>query len=143
MSRFISVHNLMINVDHIVRILEQSDGSLIFYLSTGEKIEAQGDLDLDIAGHNHIVDIVPCKDNLWARMEQNGKEFDIAVEHLVLTASGCYYPLEAALLEEESEGDVVYKGMVADDGDDDEFMLCLDQDDDDSCLDESVVPSRR
>lgn len=120
MSRFISVHNMVINVDHIVRVLEQGENSLIIYLSTGEKIEAHGDLNLDITGHNHIVGIVRCNDNLWARMEQDGKEFDIAVEHLVLTADGSYYPLEAALLEEESEGDVVYKVMVADDGDDDE-----------------------
>lgn len=123
MSRFISVHNMVINVDHIVRVLEQGENSLIIYLSTGEKIEAHGDLNLDITGHNHIVGIVHCNDNLWARMEQDGKEFDIAVEHLVLTADGSYYPLEAALLEDESKGDVVYKAMIADDGDDDEEYL--------------------
>lgn len=123
MSRFISVHNMVINVDHIVRVLEQGENSLIIYLSTGEKIEAHGDLNLDITGHNHIVGIVHCNDNLWARMEQDGKEFDIAVEHLVLTADGSYYPLEAALLEDESKGDVVYKAMIADGGDDDEEYL--------------------
>lgn len=123
MSRFISIHNMMVNVNHIVRILEQDEDTRIIYLSTGEKIEAHGDLNLDIMGRNHIVDIVRCKDNLWARMEQDGKEFDVAIEHLVLTADGSYYPLEAALLEDESEGDVVYKAMVADDGDDDEEYL--------------------
>lgn len=129
MSRFISVHNMVINVDHIVRVLEQQDGSRTIYLSTGEEIEAHGDLDLDIMGHNYIVDIVRCNDNLWARMEQAGKEFDVAVEHLVLTADGSYYPLEAALLEDESEGDIVYKAMVADDGDDDEEYLRMNSED--------------
>jgi len=129
MSRFISIHNMMINVDHIVRILEQDEDTRIIYLSTGEKVEAHGDLDLDIMGHNHIVDIVPCNDNLWARMEQDGKEFDVAVEHLVLTADGSYYPLEAALLEEVSEGEVIYKALVSDDGDDDEEFLCMNSED--------------
>lgn len=129
MSRFISIHNMMINVDHIVRILEQDEDTRIIYLSTGERIEAHGDLDLDITGRNHIVDIVPCDNNLWARMEQDGKGFDVAVEHLVVTADGNYYPLEAALLEEASEGDVVYKALIADDGDDDEEIMLMNAED--------------
>lgn len=123
MSRFISVHNMVINVDHIVRVLEQGENSLIIHNTNDvimpRNVQIEVAMGLNLFASTHV----RCNDNLWARMEQDGKEFDIAVEHLVLTADGSYYPLEAALLEDESKGDVVYKAMIADDGDDDEEYL--------------------
>ena len=43
MSRFISIHNMMINVDHIVRILEQDEDTRImaagYIFSEGKRLE--------------------------------------------------------------------------------------------------------
>ena len=132
MSRFISIENRMVNIDHIVQVLNHEDGFITVFLDNGESIKTGSEAEIDILGSRHVTAIVPCSINLWAKMEQDGKEFDIAAEHLVLTADGRYYPLEASLLEKESCGDVTFKALFYDDHADDDVLFCLDDDDDDS-----------
>lgn len=134
MSRFVKAGSWFLNVDHIVQVYGHEDGFVTILMDNGESIKADSDVGFDIMGKHHITAIIPSHGNLWARMEQDGREFDIAVEHLVLTADGSYYPLEAALLVEESRGDVTYNQLLADDGDDDEEYMRQNAEDDEEIL---------
>jgi hypothetical protein len=48
----------------------------------------------------------------------NGKTFRIAVDNLILKADGTYYPLEAELLEDSSEGALRFVELFSNDEED-------------------------
>lgn len=104
MSRFIILEDRMINVDHIVEVVDHDDGVVTICLTNSEMIPASSEVCDKILGCDHAVSVIPCGPNLWARMTYpNGKTFRIAVDNLILKADGTYYPLEAELLEDSSE----------------------------------------
>jgi len=143
MSRFAKIKERLINTDHIVEVHDHKDGSITIRLDTGESIKAGSEAEVEIMGRDYVTAIIPCHGRLWAKMEQGGREFDICVEHLVLTADGSYYPLEASLLVEEFRGDVIYKHLLVDDDDDDEEYMRQNDDDDDEVLGIYVDSHRR
>jgi hypothetical protein len=117
MSRFIVLEDRMINVDHIVEVVDHDDGVVTICLTNGEMIPADSEVCDDILGYDHAVSVVPCGPNLWARMTYpNGKTFCIPVGNLILNADGTYYPLEAELLEDSSEGALRFEELFSNDG---------------------------
>lgn len=111
MSRFISVENLLINVDHIVKVVDHDNGTLTIYLDTGEQIKADDTPELDITGSLHTSNIVPCS-GVWAVMERDGQEFTIPVRHLLITADGEYQPLEPLCIDDDFSENLFLKGMT-------------------------------
>lgn len=106
MSRFIEVENRMINVDHIMEVIDHEDGTITICLGTGDTIKTESCVAADIKGSRHVVSIIPCGKNLWAELRgTDGMPFGIEVGHLLLMADGSYYPLEAAMIETASGGD--------------------------------------
>lgn len=117
MSRFIILEDRMINVDHIVEVVDHDDGVVTICLTNGEMIPAGSEVCDKILGCDHAVSVIPCGPNLWARMTYpNGKTFRIAVDNLILKADGTYYPLEAELLEDSSEGALRFVELFSNDG---------------------------
>jgi len=117
MSRFIVLEDRMINVDHIVEVVDHDDGVVTICLTNGEMIPADSEVCDKILGYDHAVSVVPCGPNLWARMTYlNGKTFCIPVGNLILKADGTYYPLEAELLEDSSEGALRFVELFSNDG---------------------------
>ena len=85
MSRFIILEDRMINVDHIVEVVDHDDGVVTICLTNGEMIPAGSEVCDKILGCDHAVSVIPCGPNLWARMTYpNGKTFRIAVDNLIL-----------------------------------------------------------
>ena len=87
MSRFIILEDRMINVDHIVEVVDHDDGVVTICLTNSEMIPASSEVCDKILGCDHAVSVIPCGPNLWARMTYpNGKTFRIAVDNLILKA---------------------------------------------------------
>ena len=119
MSRFIILEDRMINVDHIVEVVDHDDGVVTICLTNSEMIPASSEVCDKILGCGQAVSVIPCGPNLWARMTYpNGKTFRIAVDNLILKADGTYYPLEAELLEDSSEGALRFVELFSNDGED-------------------------
>lgn len=105
MSRFITINQSLINVDHIVSVAACDGDTIKITLANGETIETEATPELDqaIFGMNHPVAIIPCN-KLYALMELHKERFTVPVRHLVLNSDGSYYPL-AQLFQEDDPRD--------------------------------------
>ena len=113
MIRFITVNNALVNVQHIVKVVDCEDGSTAIHLDSGEVLQTDSSPELDsaIMGTNHVVAIVPCK-GLDAIMDDGAHQFQMPVRYLELTANGSYRPLAMRLGMEDWSEDYGFAGLA-------------------------------
>lgn len=98
MSRFIFVGEgrEMINTDYISNVVNMEDGHLRIVFTDNTTYEVDEAAWNDIAGHNAIRQIYPCK-NLAALVVIDGDTIPFPVSILALTASGQIRPMNSKL----------------------------------------------
>lgn len=96
LNKFITIDDMMINIDHIIRISQEGKNRLTFHMDDGSVIESEGTLWNILcltSGHSEVVSLSPCKD-VCALMCKDGKQTLEPVLQLAACADGTVRPID-------------------------------------------------
>lgn len=99
MNRFEEIGNVNVNIDKIRCFYREGERgeNIIVELDDGRRVKAHDKrkiIEGFIRGDSHIIQVIPCVKQLYARYIENGKEFECPIYYLGLCADGYVRPLD-------------------------------------------------
>lgn len=120
MSRFIRIDQELININFIVSVTNNEDGTIEVFMNNDTHFTTSEDNWGKIIGYDHIVALTPCE-NLCARAIIRGNSQLLPVQYMAVTASGDIRPMSKDLVFIDSIQGVKLTGYEC--GEDDEDFL--------------------
>lgn len=123
MSRFICIDQELININSIVSVANNEDGTIEIFMNNDNHFTTSDENWAKIIGYDHVVSITPCE-HLCARVIISGHSQLLPVKYMAVTASGDIRPMSKDLIFIDSIQGVKLTGYeYSGDDEDDEYDL--------------------
>lgn len=97
MSRFICIDQELININSIVSVANNEDGTIEIFMNSDNHFTTSDDIWEKILGYDHVVELTPCE-HLCARAIIRGHSQLLPVKYMAVTASGDVRPINENMI---------------------------------------------
>lgn len=119
MSRFICIDQELININSIVSVANNEDGTIEIFTNNDNHFTTSDDNWAKILGYDHVVALTPCE-HLCARAIIRGYSQLLPVKYMAVTASGDVRPMNENMIFIDSIQGVKLTGYECSEGGEDE-----------------------